>query len=67
MLFCGQRLPIVVMCHHNIEARSIEELRERHRSEEADERLDETPDAEAVDDPADDAEPPAEPRTPADD
>lgn len=55
------------MCHHNIEARSIEELRERHRSEEADERLDETADVEAVADPADEAEPPAEPRPPADD
>ncbi|WP_200530194.1 hypothetical protein [Halorubrum sp. LN27] len=58
------------MCHHNIEARSIEAIRERHRSEEADERLDEVPDAEAVDDPAgepEEREPPAEPRTPADD
>ena len=53
------------MCHHSIEARSIEELRERHRSEEADERLDET--ADAVDYPADETEPPAEPRPPADD
>jgi len=58
------------MCHHHIEARSIEELRERHRSEEADARLDKTPDADAVDDPAGESEerqPPAEPRTPADD
>jgi hypothetical protein len=55
------------MCHHTIEARSIEELRERHRSEEADERLDEAPDAEAAEDPPADAEPPAEPRPPADD
>jgi len=44
------------MCHHHIEARSIEELRERHRSEEADARLDETPDADAVDDPAGESE-----------
>lgn len=55
------------MCHHTIEARSIEELRERHRSDEATERLDDSPDVEAADDPAADAEPPAEPRTPADD
>ncbi|MFO8114851.1 MAG: hypothetical protein R6U01_05735 [Halorubrum sp.] len=55
------------MCHHTIEARSIEEIRERHRSEEADERLDEVTDVEAVDDPADEREPPAEPRSPADD
>ena len=58
------------MCHHNAEARSIEEIRARHWSEEAEEPtepLDESPDAEASDDPADDAEPPAEPRTPADD
>jgi len=58
---------IVVMCHHYSEARSVEELRERHRSEEADGRPDEFADAEAVDDPADEPEPPAEPRPPADD
>jgi len=58
------------MCHHTIEARSIEEIPERHRSEEAESRLDETRDAEPGDDPAgepDEREPPAEPRTPADD
>jgi hypothetical protein len=58
------------MCHHYTEARSIEEIRERHRSEEADERFDETPDSEAIDDPEVEAEkrdPPAEPQTPADD
>ncbi|WP_169332429.1 hypothetical protein [Halorubrum saccharovorum] len=58
------------MCHHYSEARSIEELRERHRSEEADARPDEISDAEAVDDPAGEPEerdPPAEPRSPADD
>ncbi|WP_198951479.1 hypothetical protein [Halorubrum salipaludis] len=58
------------MCHHYTEARSIEAIRRRHRSEEADERLDETPDAEAVDDRGngpEEREPPAEPRTPADD
>lgn len=55
------------MCHHNVEARSIEEIRARHRSEEADERFDDAPDVETVDDPADSEEPPAEPRTPADD
>jgi hypothetical protein len=57
----------VVMCHHNIEARSIEEIRERHRAEEADERLDDSPEVEPIGDSADDAAPPAEPRTPADD
>lgn len=62
-----QSVVTVVMCHHTIEARSIEEIRERHRSEEADERLDEVTDVEAVDDPADEREPPAEPRSPADD
>ncbi|WP_280587859.1 hypothetical protein [Halorubrum sp. Boch-26] len=55
------------MCHHNVEARSIEEIRERHRSEEAGERVDDTPDVEAADDPADEPERPAEPRLPADD
>jgi hypothetical protein len=55
------------MCHHNIEARSIEEIRERHRAEEADERLDDSPEVEPIGDSADDAAPPAEPRTPADD
>ncbi|WP_418284007.1 hypothetical protein [Halorubrum sp. DTA46] len=55
------------MCHHNVETRSIEEIRERHRSGEADERLDESPHVEVEEEPADDAEPPAEPRTPADD
>ncbi|WP_186313393.1 hypothetical protein [Halorubrum salsamenti] len=58
------------MCHHNSEARSVEGIRERHRSEEADARLDEPSDAEAVDDPADGREerdPPTEPRAPADD
>jgi len=57
----------VVTCHYSIEARSIETIRERHRSEEADERLDDDPDVDAAADPADDAEPPAEPRPPADD
>ncbi|WP_144799798.1 hypothetical protein [Halorubrum depositum] len=57
----------VDICHHNVEARSIEEIRARHRSEEADERLDEASDADAVEEPVDDAEPPAESRTPADD
>ena len=51
------------MCHHIIEARSVEELRERHRPEEATDEPDEIADAEAVDDP----EPPAEPRPTADD
>ena len=63
----SQSVTPVVMCHRNIEARSIEELRERHRSAEADELLDAAPDVEAADDPTDDAEPPAEPRPPADD
>lgn len=55
------------MCHHNVEARSIEEIRARHRSEEADERFDESPDTETVDESAETEEPPAEPRAPADD
>ncbi|WP_435094644.1 hypothetical protein [Halorubrum sp. N11] len=58
------------MCYRNIEARSIAEPRERHRSVEPGDALDEAPDVGAVDDSADDPEehePPAEPRAPADD
>jgi len=63
-------LLIVIISHHYTEAHSVEALQERHRSEEADARLEGTPDADAVDDPAgepEEREPPAEPRTPADD
>jgi len=62
-------LLIVIISHHYTEAHSVEALQERHRSEEADARLEGTP-ADAVDDPAgepEEREPPAEPRTPADD
>ncbi|MGM0447482.1 MAG: hypothetical protein ACQERM_04405 [Methanobacteriota archaeon] len=39
------------MCHHYDEARTWTEIQARHRSEEADERADETPDVDAVDEP----------------
>ena len=58
------------MCHHYDEAMTWEEVQARHRSGEADEPDDETPDVDAVDEPAgetDETEPPAEPRAPADD
>ena len=60
----------VVMCHHVDEALSWEEIQERHRSEEADERREDGPDVDAVDEPAGEREepkPPAEPQVPADD
>ncbi|MDB2252953.1 hypothetical protein PM033_14415 [Halorubrum ezzemoulense] len=65
-----QTLSIVAMCHHYDEAMTWEEVRARHRSEEADEEPDAIPDADAVDEPAgetEEPEPPAEPRAPADD
>lgn len=70
MFISDQFVLFVVMCHHNVEARSIAELRERHRSVEPGDSLDETPDVGGVDDSADDPEehePPAEPRASADD
>ena len=63
----AQAVRSVVMCHHYVEARSIEEIRARHRSEEADEEFEGSPDTDDFDEPTESEEPPAEPRAPADD